>query len=475
MYNGIKCWDSYGMVYIRRCLLSSHHNHNKFYDSQSGSYITKPGSSGIRYHDNYLRYKFHEKSSSNDILNDNYVVKYILSLVDNNSVDNNRFDNNIINKKDEIKSYSMSYYNKTIDFKLFIQKSLSYLHRNNHKIPLKLSILIDDIQQLYDIQSILLQSSSSSFASVSSSSSSSSSSSFKVAHENSNRSISNNINIPDKDRIINELLEVEFDFILDNCHDNVNGDGRDINVEGDSNEDKLSLMKSFSSILRQYNMNSRVNVFINIDHCIHHHNQQHHHHADKKAYVDTIAIGKAIGNICDLGLNIINLTLFYSNPNDPQYFNIPLTSTATSSSSSTTTTPSSSIITTDRITNIDSTCNSNNNKNNNYNFNNNNNNIGLNNKMMYLDKDKVIDYVREIIEECLFLDVVGDPLIERLSIQLSSQLPELKHLAHSYGITRYSICKGSIGGGISSTVHYARNNHHQQNDHHQDNSMLYIL
>jgi len=448
----MKCRDTYGVIYIRKCLLSSHHHH-KFYDSQSGSYITKPGSLGIRYHDNYLRYKIYEKSSSNDTLNDNYVVKYILSLVDNNKADNNSIDDINFDNKDEIKSYSMSYYNKTtLDFNLFMQKSLSYLHRNHHRIPLKLSILIDDTRQLYDIQAILMQSSSSS-----SSSSSSISSSLKITHDKSYKSISNNISNPDKDRIINDLLEVEFDFILDKCYDNVN-----IRVDVGDNVDNLSLMNSFSSILRQYHINSRVNIFINIDHCIHHHSHNHldkHHHDDVKAQVDTIAIGRTIGNICDLGLNIINLTLFYSNSKDQQYLSSP-------------TITASSTITADTITNIDSNFNNNNNNNGN-----NNDNKSMNNKLMYLNKDKVIDYVREIIEECLFLDVVGDPLIERLSIQLSSQLPELKHLAHSYGITRYSICQGSTGGGISSTVHYnARNDYHQHNNnHHQDNSKLYIL
>jgi hypothetical protein len=439
-------------------LISSHHHH-KYYDSQSGSFITKPGTLGIRYHDNYLRYKIYEKSSSNDTLNDNYVVKYILSLVDNKKVDNNSIDDIIFNDKDEIKSYSMSYYNKaTNEFSLFMQKSLSYLHRNYHKIPLKLSILIDDSQQLYDIQSILLQSSSSS------SISSSSSSSFKVTHDKSNKSISNNISFPDKVRIIHDLLEVEFDFILDKCHDNVNGSSSgthsNISVDGDDNKDKLSLMNSFSSILRQYHVNSRVNVFINIDHCFHNHHNNNHH-VDDKAHVDTIAIGRAIGNICDLGLNVINLTLFYTNSKDQQYFDIPLTS----SSSSSTIATSSSTITADIITyNIDS------NFNNNSNNNDNNNDIKtMNNKLMYLDKDKVIDYVREIIEECLFLDVVGDPLIERLSIQLSSQLPELRNLAQSYGITRYCICKGNTSG-----IHYVPYTRNDQ-DQHRDNSILHIL
>lgn len=438
-YTRKKCRDTYGLIYIRKCLLSSHHHHHKFYDSQSGSYITKPGSLGIRYHDNYLRYKIYEKSSSNDKLNDNYVVKYMLSLVDNNKVDNNSIDDIIFNNKDKIKSYSMSYYNKTtLDFNLLMQKSLSYLHRNHHKIPLKLSILIDDIRQLYDIQAILLQSPSSSSSSISSS--------LKVTHDKSYKSISNNISVPDKDRIINDLLEVEFDFILDKC------------VDGDDNEDKLSLMNSFSSILRQYHINSRVNIFINIDHCIHHHHdhdhQDHHHHVDDKAHVDTIAIGRAIGNICDLGLNIINLTLFYSYSKDQQYLLSPTITTA------------SSTITTDTITNIDSNFNNNNNNNGN-----NNDNKSMNNKLMYLNKDKVIDYVREIIEECLFLDVVGDPLIERLSIQLSSQLPELRNLAQSYGITRYSICKGSTGD--IHYVPYTRNDDHHH--HHRDNSILHIL
>lgn len=444
----MKCRNTYGVIFIRKCLLSSHHHH-KFYDSQSGSYITKPGSLGIRYHDNYLRYKIYEKSSSNDTLNDNYVVKYILSLVDNNKANNNSIDDIIFDNKDEIKSYSMSYYNKTtLDFNLFIQKSLSYLHRNHHRIPLKLSILIDDIQQLYDIQAILMQSSSSSF------SSSSISSSLKVTHDKSYKYISNNISNPDKDRIINDLLEVEIDFILDKCYDNVN-----ISVDGGDNEDNLSLMNSFSSILRQYHINSRVNIFINIDHCIHHHSHNHqdqHHHDDVKAHVDTIAIGRAIGNICDLGLNIINLTLFYSNSKDQQYLLSP-------------TVAASSSITADTITNIDSNFNNNNNNNNG----NNNDNKSMNNKLMYLNKDKVIDYVREIIEECLFLDVVGDPLIERLSIQLSSQLPELRNLAQSYGITRYSICKGSTGD--IHYVPYTRNDHQHQHHHRDNNSILHII
>lgn len=50
--------------------------------------------------------------------------------------------------------------------------------------------------------------------------------------------------------------------------------------------------------------------------------------------------------------------------------------------------------------------------------------------------------MREIIEEGLNLDVAGDPLLERLSVQCvdTTLLPGLTQLVLSLGLTRLSVC-----------------------------------
>lgn len=54
--------------------------------------------------------------------------------------------------------------------------------------------------------------------------------------------------------------------------------------------------------------------------------------------------------------------------------------------------------------------------------------------------DNILDYLREILEEGLNLDVSGDALLERLSVQCSDQsvLPGVVELVQGLGITRFS-------------------------------------
>lgn len=56
--------------------------------------------------------------------------------------------------------------------------------------------------------------------------------------------------------------------------------------------------------------------------------------------------------------------------------------------------------------------------------------------------EEVLDYLREVIEEGLNLDVAGDALVERLSLQCvhSAVLPCLTELVLSLGLTRLSVC-----------------------------------
>ena len=75
-----------------------------------------------------------------------------------------------------------------------------------------------------------------------------------------------------------------------------------------------------------------------------------------------------------------------------------------------------------------------------------------------LDEDactRVLDYLTEILEEGLNLDVSGDPLLERLSLQCPSSmvLPGVTDLARSLGISRLSISGiGSTTTGTSATT-----------------------
>jgi hypothetical protein len=56
-------------------------------------------------------------------------------------------------------------------------------------------------------------------------------------------------------------------------------------------------------------------------------------------------------------------------------------------------------------------------------------------------QERVLDYLREILEEGLNLDVSGDPLLERLSVQLpcSQLLPGVAQLVQSLGLTRVTL------------------------------------
>ncbi len=58
--------------------------------------------------------------------------------------------------------------------------------------------------------------------------------------------------------------------------------------------------------------------------------------------------------------------------------------------------------------------------------------------------DNILDYLREIIEEGLNLDVSGDALLERLSIQCTDEnvLPGVVELAQGLGITRFTTSCG---------------------------------
>jgi hypothetical protein len=53
----------------------------------------------------------------------------------------------------------------------------------------------------------------------------------------------------------------------------------------------------------------------------------------------------------------------------------------------------------------------------------------------------------EVVEEGLNLDVAGDPLLERLSLQCppSHLLPGLSKLARTLGLTRLSVCGAQKG------------------------------
>lgn len=61
----------------------------------------------------------------------------------------------------------------------------------------------------------------------------------------------------------------------------------------------------------------------------------------------------------------------------------------------------------------------------------------------------ICDYVREVIEEGLNLDVAGDPLLERLSLQCppSGLLPGLVEMVVGLGLTRLAV-HGMQGSGM---------------------------
>lgn len=64
--------------------------------------------------------------------------------------------------------------------------------------------------------------------------------------------------------------------------------------------------------------------------------------------------------------------------------------------------------------------------------------------------ERVAEYIREVIEEGLNLDVSGDPLLERLSMQCppSRFLPGVTSLVHQLGLSRITVC--GINSSISS-------------------------
>lgn len=63
------------------------------------------------------------------------------------------------------------------------------------------------------------------------------------------------------------------------------------------------------------------------------------------------------------------------------------------------------------------------------------------------DEEAIIDYLREVLEECIGLDVTGDPLLERLSLQHCSHInspnittPSMVDLALGLRINRFTVC-----------------------------------
>eukprot|EP01032_Pedospumella_encystans_P008137 gene8137-9692_t len=68
--------------------------------------------------------------------------------------------------------------------------------------------------------------------------------------------------------------------------------------------------------------------------------------------------------------------------------------------------------------------------------------------------DNILDYLREILEEGLNLDVSGDALLERLSVQCTDEsvLPGVVELVQGLGITRFTTSSrvngNSVGEGL---------------------------
>lgn len=67
--------------------------------------------------------------------------------------------------------------------------------------------------------------------------------------------------------------------------------------------------------------------------------------------------------------------------------------------------------------------------------------------------EAILDYLREVVEEGLNLDVTGDALLERFSMQCVSDavLPGVMDLAVSLGITRF-VTTGIDSSGNSSGI-----------------------
>lgn len=286
-------------IYNRNYYTSNKLLSNQFYDSQSGTYITKPGSLGLRIHDNY--YKFHHNN-----INDKDFIEYLHSS---------------FKLYRNLSSITIPYENNQ-NYKLFINKSLSYFIRNRNKLPFKISTCIYMKNQLEDILSIL--------------------------KENENQSKHN--------LLIKDTLEIEFDIVDSSLN-------KSKRLYGHEN---MILIEEYSTLLNLYNISVRVNLFLCIDSLL---------NKDNKSISNVIEIGEVVAILCDLGITIINLSI-YSNKDD----------------------------------------------------------------INTIDSNLISEYLQEIIEECLFLDVIGDPLSERLSIQLSSNVPELITIAKSHGLNRFTIC-----------------------------------
>ena len=65
--------------------------------------------------------------------------------------------------------------------------------------------------------------------------------------------------------------------------------------------------------------------------------------------------------------------------------------------------------------------------------------------------DNILDYLREILEEGLNLDVSGDALLERLSIQCTDEsvLPGVVELAQGLGITLFTTSRRENGNSVA--------------------------
>lgn len=65
--------------------------------------------------------------------------------------------------------------------------------------------------------------------------------------------------------------------------------------------------------------------------------------------------------------------------------------------------------------------------------------------------DNILDYLREILEEGLNLDVSGDALLERLSVQCTDEsvLPGVVELVQGLGITRFTTSRRENGKTVA--------------------------
>ncbi len=57
-------------------------------------------------------------------------------------------------------------------------------------------------------------------------------------------------------------------------------------------------------------------------------------------------------------------------------------------------------------------------------------------------QEDIADYLREVLEECIGLDVKGSAVGDRLSLQATP--PELTRLAVGLGVRRYSVCNTAV-------------------------------